>query len=76
MSIEGGEELGDGANKGRRLPTRLVNCPYKVLLNGTVVDEFYDVRDAISAARATKVQNPTGQVTVSDEPSGRLVVQV
>lgn len=76
MSIECCEDLGDAANKGRRLPTRLVNCPYKVLLNGNIVDEFYDVRDAISAARATKVQNPDSQVAISDEPSGRLVVQV
>ena len=76
MSIEGGENLSDDANKGRRLPTRLVNCPYKVLLNGNVVDEFYDIRDEISAARAAKSQSPNSQVTVSDEPSGRLIVQV
>jgi len=56
MSIEGGEDLSDDANKGRRLLTRLVNCPYKVLLNGNVVDEFYDLRHAISAARAAKTK--------------------
>jgi hypothetical protein len=76
MSIEGGEDLTDDASKGRRLPVRLVNCQYKVLLNGNIVDEFYDVRDAISAAQAEKAQNPNSQVTVSDEPSGRLIVQV
>jgi hypothetical protein len=60
----------------RSKPQRLVSCPYKVLVNGVVVDEFYDVRDAIAAARAAKTKNPNSSIKVSDAPSGRLIVEV
>jgi hypothetical protein len=76
MSSESGESIGDDGSKRGHTPTRLVSCQYKVLLNGSIIDEFYDVRDAISAARVTKARKPNSHVFVSDEPSGRLIVEL
>jgi hypothetical protein len=77
MSIEGGDtSIDDDSIRPSHLPTRLVNCAYKVLLNGKIIDEFYDVRDAIAAARLLKAKKLSGQVRVSDGPSGRLVIEV
>jgi hypothetical protein len=43
-------------------PRKLVSCPYKVLVNGELTDQFYDVRDAIAAARGVKREHPNCQV--------------
>ena len=55
---------------------RLIYCPYKVLVDDEQIDEFYDVRDAIASARALKREQPNSDVSVSDQPSGRLVVKI
>jgi hypothetical protein len=77
MHIEGGDtSIGDDSIRPSHLRIRLVNCTYKVLLNGEMIDEFYDVRDAIAAARLLKAKNLSSQVRVSDGSSGRLVIKV
>jgi hypothetical protein len=55
---------------------KLVQCPYKVLIDGEIIDEFYDVRDAIAVARLAKSKRPQSQVKVSAQPSGRLIVEI
>jgi hypothetical protein len=66
----------DGPAKTHLQPRKLVNCPYKVLLNGEIIDDFYDVRDAVAAARNAKSNQPYSHVKVSAEPSGRLIVEI
>ncbi len=55
---------------------KLVSCPYKVLIDGKTVDEFYDIRDAVAVARMAKSKSPVSQVTVADQPLGRLIVEI
>lgn len=77
MSNEGRDiSIGGNTAKPSSSLNRLISCPYKVLVNSNIIDEFYDVRDAISAARNTKAKNPNSQVIVCDEPSGRLIIEV
>jgi hypothetical protein len=62
--------------EGNRELRKLVNCPYRVLIDGEIIDEFYDVRDAIAVARLAKNKRPQTQVKVSAQPSGRLIVEI
>lgn len=55
---------------------KLVNCPYKVMVNGEIEDEFYDVRDAIGYARAVKAKRTDSQIWVSDKCNGRLIIEI
>ncbi len=67
------ELAGCGADRETR---KLVSCPYKVLVDGKAVDEFYDVRDAVAAGRIAKRKSSFSHVIVSDQPSGRLIVEI
>ena len=65
--------------RGRRpqggLP-KLIQCPFEVWIDGAPCDRFYDVRDAIAAARAVKRDNPKLAVVVSDMRTRKLVVEI
>lgn len=77
MSTEGNEVPPSvHATNQRRLGKRIVNCPYKVMMDSEIIDEFYDVRDAIAAARTLKMKDPQSHVNVLAEPSGKLILQV
>jgi hypothetical protein len=77
MNNDDGESFTcQGAIKSGYLAARLVNCPYKVFLSGKIVDEFYDARDAIAAARAAKAKHPDCLVRVFSEPSGTLIAEI
>ena len=45
---------------------KLIPCPYAVFVDGRIRDQFYDVRDAVAAARAIRKQNPSSEVIVTD----------
>jgi hypothetical protein len=60
-----------GSSGGRVIP-----CPYVVIVDGQVRDQFYDVRDAVAAARAIRKQNPAFDVVVTDTRTGRLKIEI
>jgi hypothetical protein len=68
------------STNAQNLPTptapRLVSCPFVVLLNGEAHDSFYDVRDAVFAARELQRASPASRVTVTDTRTGRLLIEV
>jgi hypothetical protein len=76
MSSDEGKKSARNAINPGPTRTRLVKCPYKVLLGGVIVDEFYDIRDAIASAHVLKTSHPNQFVKVTDEPSGRLIVEI
>lgn len=55
---------------------KLVACPFVVAVDGNGLDSFYDVRDAIAAARAIKRDHRDARVTVTDMRTGKLVIEV
>lgn len=57
-------------------PTKLVQCPFVVCLNGAADDWFYDVRDALAVARAIKRDNPSAAVIVTDTRTRKLVIDI
>jgi hypothetical protein len=57
-------------------PSKLVECPYEVRIDGVLRDQFYDVRDAMGFARIMKQKNPTSKVIVVDARTGKLVIEV
>lgn len=75
-SVEGKISASHDANQIGLTPPRLVKCPYKVLVDGAIADEFYDIRDAIASAHAFKKNFPNHLIKVTDEPSGRLIVEI
>lgn len=75
-SVEGEILASHDTTKIGLTPARLVKCPYKVLLDGAIADEFYDIRDAIASAHAFKKNYPNQLVKVTDDPSGRLIVEI
>jgi len=57
-------------------PSKLVECPYEVRIDGVLRDQFYDVRDAMGFARIIKRKNPRSRVIVVDARTGKLVIEV
>jgi hypothetical protein len=57
-------------------PSKLVECPYEVRIDGVLRDQFYDVRDAMGFARIMKWKNPRSRVIVVDARTGKLVIEV
>jgi hypothetical protein len=55
---------------------RLVSCPFVVLVDDEPRDSFYDVRDAVFAARELQRAAPGARVTVTDTRTGRLLIEV
>jgi hypothetical protein len=76
MSSNESEKSASNAINPGPTRTRLVKCPYKVLLGGVIVDEFYDIRDAIASTHVLKTSHLNQLVKVTNEPSGRLIVEI
>jgi hypothetical protein len=55
---------------------KLIPCPYAVIVDGRVRDQFYDVRDAVAAARSIRKQSPASDVVVTDTRTGRLKIEI
>jgi hypothetical protein len=55
---------------------KLIPCPYAVIVDGRVRDQFYDVRDAVAAARSTHRENPVSTVIVTDTRTGKLKIEI
>jgi hypothetical protein len=68
------------ATNARNLPTptmpKLVSCHYAVIGDGEARDSFYDVRDAVFAARDLQRATPGTRVTVTDTRTGWLMIEV
>ena len=56
--------------------TKLIDHPFVVQINGQPLDEFYDVRDAIGAARRAKRDHPFATIAVVDIRSGIAVQEM
>lgn len=57
-------------------PSKLVECPYEVRIDGVLRDQFYDVRDAMGFARIIKQKNPMSTVIIVDARTGKLALEV
>lgn len=57
-------------------PTKLVECPFEIRVDGILHDRFYDVRDAVAVARQIKETKRAADVMVIDARTNRLVVKV
>lgn len=55
---------------------KLIPCPYAVIVDGRVRDQFYDVRDAVAAARSIRKQSPASDVVVTDTRTGKLKIEI
>lgn len=55
---------------------KLVACPFVVVVDGNAHDSFYDVRDAIAAARAIQRGQQAARVAVTDTRTGKLVIEI
>jgi hypothetical protein len=82
MPTDGQDDQRSPANTTARVAERvarsgkLVSCPFLVLVDDEVHDQFYDVRDAMAAARALGDATPGSRVTVTDARTGKLVIEV
>jgi hypothetical protein len=57
-------------------PAKLIECHFEVRIDGVVHNQFYDVRDAMASARATKRDERSAMVVVTDVRTGKLVIEV
>lgn len=57
-------------------PSKLVECPYEVRIDGVLRDQFYDVRDAIGFARKIKQKTSTSTVIIVDARTRKLAIEV
>jgi hypothetical protein len=57
-------------------PSKLIECPFAVRIDAALHDQFYDVRDAMAAARIAKRRNPTAVITIADVRTGKLLIEV
>ena len=55
---------------------KLVSCPFVVLVNGEAHDSYYDVRDAVFAARELQRAAPGARVKVTDTRTGKLKIKL
>lgn len=61
---------------GVERPAKLIECPFVVRIDGVLHDQFYDVRDALAAARAAKRNKLSSTFVVTDARTGKLVIEV
>lgn len=59
-----------------RTPTKLVECPFEVRVDGVLRDQFYDVRDAVAVAKRVKETTRPADVAVVDARTKKLVIKI
>jgi hypothetical protein len=61
---------------GDTRPTKLIDCPFEVRIDGALRDSFYDVRDTMAFAQEAKRNKSAFTVTVIDVRTEKLVIEV